>query len=982
MPTTEHTINDAMAALLRSGRRAWRASGVVRSETTGMLTGSAKRPDILVLEPYVSPVAIETEISPAQTVEPDARSRLGANIGHSGRTILSSIAVKLPRRLTNLDGVELQQQVARTTNLEMALFTGESPSHALRWPHDHWISGGVADLSLLAQAASVPPDVVDRAADDLVAGVRAAAGLLGEAARSHPGAIEKISFELRQENGEQTWRMAATILASAILFHENLAGGPGDLRDVLGLNQLRSLDKLTKTGLLAEWRKVLKVNFWSIFDIARRILEFVPSVISNPLVSIMADTSDKLLQHNLIKSHDLTGAVFQRLIADRKFLAAYYTTPASAALLAGLAIHQRSTPSGAAWGDVEALQHLRIADFACGTGTLLSAAYQRAAQLHELVGGDAKTLHAHMMGGLLVGCDVLPAAAHLTAATLASAHPTEKYAHSSIMTLAYGRRKDGSIALGSIDLLDIQRRFEILAITAEAAEGTGASIRDLWASIPHYGFDLVMMNPPFTRPTGHEGKKIGVHNPMFAAFQADTKTQRQMGQITADLVAGTSAHGNAGEASIFLVLADRKLKQSGTLALVLPISFMLGEAWSESRKLIANRYSDLILVTNAGVGGGDLSFSADTDIGECLLVGRKDIEGSKRAAFVTLNERPDSTLAGTHIAARIRDLKASGHLRTLEGGPAGGTPVLLGSELVGSAVDAPLASGWNLARVRDASLAQTAYQLMKGKVWPAGVRRAEAIAIQVTEIGKIAQIGPYHADINGRTAAGGIRGPFDIVPISDGSAPSYPVLWSHEAARERAILFEADSEGIPVLAGTPDDQVIIDEKVSSIYSTASYVHFNRDFRFNSQSTSMQITNRKTIGGRAWLSLNLASKRHEIALALWSNTTLGLLLYWWHANKQQSGRGSIAKIALDTMTTLDVNILTGRQIERSQEIFMEMRKTELMPVHLLVSDEGRHRLDTMFLGDIVGVPRDWFVADGPIALLRAKLAAEPSIVGQK
>jgi hypothetical protein len=431
-----------------------------------------------------------------------------------------------------------------------------------------------------------------------------------------------------------------------------------------------------------------------------------------------------------------------------------------------------------------------------------------------------------MMGGLLVGCDVLPAAAHLTAATLASAHPTEKYAHSSIMTLPYGRRPDRSIALGSKDLLDIQRRFEILAITAEAAEGTGASIRDIWASIPRYGFDLVMMNPPFTRPTGHEGKKIGIHNPMFAAFKTDAKTQRQMGQITADLVAGTSAHGNAGEASIFLVLADRKLKQGGTLALVLPLSFMLGESWSESRKLIADRYSDLILVTNAGVGGGDLSFSADTDIGECLVVGRKDIEGSDRAAFITLNERPDSTLAGTHIAAKIRELKASGRLRTLEAGPAGGTPVLLGSELVGTAVDAPVATGWNLARVRDASLAQTAYQLMKGKVWPAGVRGADAIGLQVTEIGKIAKIGPYHADINGRTATGGIRGPFDIVPISGGSAPSYPVLWSHDAARERTILFEADSEGVPVLGSTPEDQNIIDEKVDLVNSTCSYAHFN------------------------------------------------------------------------------------------------------------------------------------------------------------
>ena len=81
------------------------------------------------------------------------------------------------------------------------------------------------------------------------------------------------------------------------------------------------------------------------------------------------------------------------------------------------------------------------------------------------------------------------------------------------MTLAYGRQPDGSVALGSIDLLDPQRRFEILAITAKAAEGTGESIKDIWASLPHSGFDMVVMNPPFTRATGHEGEKIGVRNP-------------------------------------------------------------------------------------------------------------------------------------------------------------------------------------------------------------------------------------------------------------------------------------------------------------------------------------------------------------------------------------------------------------------------------------------------------------------------------------
>ena len=57
MPITEHTINDALALALSIGRHVW-CKDVIHSENLDMLRGSAGRPDILVLEPLVSPVAI------------------------------------------------------------------------------------------------------------------------------------------------------------------------------------------------------------------------------------------------------------------------------------------------------------------------------------------------------------------------------------------------------------------------------------------------------------------------------------------------------------------------------------------------------------------------------------------------------------------------------------------------------------------------------------------------------------------------------------------------------------------------------------------------------------------------------------------------------------------------------------------------------------------------------------------------------------
>ena len=45
-------------------------------------------------------------------------------------------------------------------------------------------------------------------------------------------------------------------------------------------------------------------------------------------------------------------------------------------------------------------------------------------------------------------------------------------------------------------------------------------------------------------------------------------------------------------------------------------------------------------------------------------------------------------------------------------------------------------------------------------------------------------------NINYNTPTGGIRGPFDIFPIEPNSVPTYPVLWAHNAARERTMSFE------------------------------------------------------------------------------------------------------------------------------------------------------------------------------------------------
>lgn len=992
MATTEHTINDAIAQALRPTRHGWHTAGVVRSENTGTLTGSNKRPDILVTESGVSPVVVETEVLPAITVEIEAKERLGETLKENGKKILSAIAVRSPARFRDVAGTALAHEIATADDLEFALFTGDSPVATTRWPHHGWMKGTINDLSILAQAATVPPAIVEAAADKLMIGVQQAAGQLAGIEMKFPAALDRIARALCQADSDQTRRMATTILANAFMFHENLAHGPGGLAAIRNLDELRGADHLTRGHILSEWRAILKVNYWPIFDIACNIFEVIPSELAKALADTLAETAAQLVENSLTRSHDLTGAVFQKLIVDRKFLAAYYTTPASAALMVGLAFDRAVTPGGKIWTDGQNVETLKIGDFACGTGTLLSTAYTRLGQYYELHGGNSEHLHHAMMGSVLIGADVLPAAAHLTAAMLSGAHPQTTYTDSHIMTVPYGAQDNGKVALGSLDLLANEKTFD--AVSAVGLGAKGATKKDVFVSVPHESFDLVVMNPPFTRPTGQEANKVGVPNPMFAAFAAGKDEQREMKKAFDKLLAKlTGEHcydGQAGEASGFIELAHRKLKAGGTLGLITPLSLMSGEAWDASRQRIARHYDDVILLSIAGTKRKEMSFSADTGMGEAMTLGVKRTlareTNDARATFVVLDDRPSMPLDGYAVADAIRRSIKTHGVRKIEDAPLGGTPLHIGGDIVGHQIEAPLPddSTWDICRIADLALAQSAWRLVTGNVlWLPGMPKAHGSPLPLARIADmIAHIGPYHADINWNGSGGTIRGPFKLQPTQSPASVTYPILWAHDADRERAICFEADNEGIVRPAKGQDEKDSVLEKVNSVLASASHLHFNQNFRFNSQSTAMQYTIRRTIGGRAWMTIRFPEPAMEAAVALWGNTSLGLLLHWWQANKQQGGRGNIGKSALTSFVCLDPMKLSKKQQDGAAKLLANRAAIPMLPFNEIVADGARADLDREFLGGILGLPDEMFKDGGALDLLRRKLGAEPSIHGGK
>lgn len=230
--------------------------------------------------------------------------------------------------------------------------------------------------------------------------------------------------------------------------------------------------------------------------------------------------------------------------------------------------------------------------------------------MHELHGGNPELLHPVMMRQGLVGLDVLTVAVHLTAAMLAGTYPSTPFDGECLLTMPYGSHEWG-VCVGSLELLEGQTSFEIIEAAAHTAGGRGTEeVRDLMERVGHGQFDLVIMNPPFTRHGAREGDRTLVHNPAFAAFGADEDEQDLLSARLKRVSRGGYAHGHAGLASYFVDLAHRKLAQSGTLALVLPLSSMSGVSWEGIRNLWRREYSSIVIVTIAEGSSHTRSFSA------------------------------------------------------------------------------------------------------------------------------------------------------------------------------------------------------------------------------------------------------------------------------------------------------------------------------------------------------------------------------------
>ena len=934
----ESVINDTLARFLRE-----RCSLSAVAETLHY----GRRPDIIVRLPE-GPVVLEIELEPALTVEADALSRLGMEL--DGQKVQNVFAVTVPGRMRSTSQQYLYERMSG-----VSLVWQEWRIDGTSGPK---LSGTAIELGNSVERTTPPAGDLDEAVDALDEGVRRA----GSRLYSSPGTLGRVSKIFGADPGDEAANMAALVIINAMVFQERLASNEVAFQPVSAAMRDERFSRMT---LLQLWEHILSIDYYPIFSMARDVVRELSEVEATEVLGECARTAAALLGMGAVGRHDLAGRIFNRLISERKLLAAFYTSIPASTVLAGLALSPERW-SHVDWSNAEGISQLRVVDPACGTGTLLMAAYRQIVQNHSATAPDDfgdPFLHQALVEKVIIGADVVQAAIHLTAATLAAMSPSVRFEQMQLHTLRLGMDSSKKVWLGSLDWLEAPETQSFFSTTEEqigAASGTGGIVQRPMT-------DLVISNPPFTR-RGSDGGKEEALSRVFSLPEGDLESQQAIAKRTSALLKGTSANQIAGHASSFTVLADRMVSPGGRIALVLPVTALFGESWREVRRMLSSKYEIEFVVSSHDPAL--LSMSYDTAIAEALLVARRLREGehpSGRGRFVNLWRAPYQETDALALVRAVNPAASMPLLRS-DGPPVGGSPLVVGGEQWGEVVDGPVGEGpWTAARWRRVVTGQFASALERGELWT-GDGGQVAGRVPVAVMRDVCNVGPQHRRIRGSLGA------FDGYHGWNGDA-QFPAIWSLDSSVHQEMLAEPNAWLIPKPG--------IDHM--PIWSQSGTLHFTVDVRYNAQPIMAVRTDVRTLGVRAWHTLSVHEddpvirSRLEIALAFWCNCTLGMLLHANHSNSAQEGRGQGNKGMLESLVALDVRKLEAWQLDEAQAIWQDFRDLKFLSFHQCAVDPVRVALDERVVRDLLGLGED---AVASVARLRALLASDPSIHGSK
>ena len=795
-------------------------------------------------------------------------------------------------------------------------------------------------------------DRVSAAAGVVGYGVEQAAEQIAKNARISRRVADVIAETDQEKNRPAALRISCLVLFNALAFQDRLAEEDEDVPTV-GEAWRAQLD-----GLYDAWRYICdNIDYVPVFELAANIVDILRDgssemhqLVIGPLIKAMEDT-------RTLEGHDLSGRLFHTLLTDAKFTGAYYTSVPAATLLARLVF--QDWPERVDWSDHEFPASLNVADLACGTGTLLMAVASEAERRHTAAGGqNAATLHKAMVEQALHGYDVQLSAVHFAATSLAMLNPRIQFDRMNLYVMPLGV-EGGNVSLGSLDFLgedEVPVQYALsddIGVSIQEAErvsgsgGRGAE-EGVTARLPD--LDLAIMNPPFTRSV-HSNLLFGsLPNSTRGALQSELSRRLRARQASA----------TAGLGAAFVAAATPKLRPGeGRLALVLPITLCTGSSWQQTRTLIERDFTlDTVIVSHDPTRW---NFSDSTDLSEALIMAtRRPAQDSAnsdaaehRVNFVNLWQNPDGVLEAHRMAqaivetppANIEDTGAA--LLEVDGVHLGESVSISESKITGRQ--------WLGVQFSRADLTRSAMRLLDdGVAWiPGEQTTAEVPLCRVSEIG---EIGPDIRDVR------------DGFALTDATT-AYVMVANHDTEKRRSIATIPDQHLSPLSEPLPGRRL---KPLELLWPRAGKLLIGARFWLNTVRVIGMRSERDTLGSM-WWPVRIDNELFEKALAVWLNSSVGLLSLLATRNTTKGAWAQIKKADLKEMPVLDARAISKSQLQALADLFDELVNEEFERLPAMAECAARRRLDEG-MAEILGLP--------DLSGLRRLLASEPVVSNQR
>ena len=686
-------------------------------------------------------------------------------------------------------------------------------------------------------------------------------------------ALPKVNKDLRAAA-----LIAALMLSNAALLHHRLRLVP-TLAGIVPLENTLGDPGQTPELLRNAWKAILNAGYYPVFAPALAALNtLADSSVREPIRRI-AETAVAVADELAAIGFDHAGPLYHRLLESARFDGSFYTHNVSALLLSRLVL----TEDLADWSSPDELARLKIIDPACGTGTLLMAALQTIRDRHECAVGAAYSdrLQLALVEDVLYGLDINRHGVQLAACNLTLGNPRVDYKRMNLFTMQHGPQPTGTAKVGSLELLwTAKNRADIASLSVPLPSlGSLDAQQSEPSPLPEEPFaglfDLVIMNPPFTRND--------IRNGQYGPAERRSLQQREVeiARFLADRdPPARRAIDQTSIRTFFAPLADLLLKENtASFATVLPTTALTTTSGHEQRTFLAERFQIEKIVTSHDPRR--INFSENTSIHESLLVARRP--GPTRAAtrFISLARMPRDTNEASLLADLINRRQPLGEW---------------GAEHC-----------WPWQRIRDGDWG--AAQFYDGRLADAMRDLAALAGTRLAPAGEQCHIEP-----DGRR----VRDAFRREPSED-AVWTAPVLWNHITDRQTTMNGIADMQAAPKPNREPYAQFLA-QKASRLLVV------NRLRTDTVRVTACHAM--EPLLGSAWIPVRpiKPDSAYERALCAWWNSTPGVLTLLHSRAKALD----YVRYSLDALRSLLVPDPDQIEIAPLDEAFTECRSSTLRP----------------------------------------------------